>query len=64
VVGDAGVSLPARDPGAWAEAIMRLAADEEAREALSAAGRARAALFDWRRAATMTEAVYREALGD
>ncbi|MEI5687523.1 glycosyltransferase family 4 protein [Sphingomonas kyungheensis] len=51
VCADGAMLVPALDAAAWRAAIRRLLADPEARAALSAAGRARAARFRWREAA-------------
>lgn len=51
VVGDAGIVLPSDDPGAWIKAIHALMADPDSEDALSAAGRRRAAGFTWDAAA-------------
>ena len=51
VVGDAALLLPPDDPGAWAEAMLRVCADGELRGRLRAAGPARAAAFTWGRTA-------------
>lgn len=48
VVGDAGVVVPPENPGALAEAILSLLADDRSRHALRAAARARAEQRDWR----------------
>ncbi|ANT63270.1 hypothetical protein AYJ57_22610 (plasmid) [Salipiger sp. CCB-MM3] len=51
VVGEAGVMLPANDPGAWVAAISGLASAPGRRATLSEAGRARASIFTWENAA-------------
>lgn len=63
VLGDAGVLLPADDPAAWTDAILKVINDESARLALRAHGLARAATFTWARTARMTYGVYRQAVG-
>jgi glycosyltransferase involved in cell wall biosynthesis len=59
VAGDAALVLDARDPGAWSEALARLAADPELRAGLIARGLERARNFSWRRHALITLAVLR-----
>ncbi|HQT73775.1 MAG TPA: glycosyltransferase family 4 protein [Acidiphilium sp.] len=46
VVGEAGLLVPPGDASALAAAFLHLAGDDEARDRLAAAGRARARLFD------------------
>lgn len=46
LVGDAGVLVPAGDPGAVADAVDRLLRDPDRRAALAAAGRVRAGTWD------------------
>lgn len=60
VVGCAALTFSPGDDGALAEALRSLLAENTARERLSAAGRARAALFSWDRTAELTVAVYTE----
>ncbi|HSE94418.1 MAG TPA: glycosyltransferase, partial [Methylomirabilota bacterium] len=62
VVGDAGVLIDPTNVDALREGLYNLAIHESLREALAAAGLARARLFSWQRAAEATLAVYREAL--
>ncbi len=58
-VGDAGSVVPARDAGALAAAIRRLAADPAERRALGDAGLARArSLYDGRRVAALHAELY------
>jgi alpha-1,3-rhamnosyl/mannosyltransferase len=45
VVGGAGLLVDPHDEGAWADAMNRLLADQDERDRLAAAGRARAAAF-------------------
>jgi glycosyltransferase involved in cell wall biosynthesis len=45
VVGGAGLLVDPHDEGAWADAMNRLLADQDERDRLAAAGRARAATF-------------------
>lgn len=61
VVGDAGLLADPDDADALAAHLGRLLADPELRAALSAAGRARAAGFTWRRYAEGLLAAYRAA---
>jgi glycosyltransferase involved in cell wall biosynthesis len=61
--GENGALVPAHDPAALASAIARLAADDETRRRMGAAGRALAESgFGDRQVAQATLAVYREAL--
>ena len=60
VVGDAALLLPPDDPGAWAEAMLRVCGDEALRGRLRAAGPARAAAFTWERTAGGVLEVIRE----
>jgi len=46
-IGDAGLLLPPDDVAAWAQAMTRISTDEALRKRLSAAGKARAAIFTW-----------------
>jgi phosphatidylinositol alpha-mannosyltransferase len=64
VLGDppAGALFRAGDPAALAAALGALLDDPVRRAALSAAGRARAAEFDWPRVAAEVERVYRAAV--
>jgi glycosyltransferase involved in cell wall biosynthesis len=59
VAGDAAVVVPREDAVALAEAIAALLADPAERARRSAAGRTRAAMFDWDRVAERAWAVYR-----
>lgn len=61
VVGDAALLIDPDDPGSLASAIDRVLADPALRAAMSDAGRQRAAMFSWRRAAAETLAVYARA---
>lgn len=61
VVGDAALLIDPDDPGALASAIDRVLADPALRATMSDAGRRRAAMFSWRRAAAETLAVYARA---
>jgi len=51
VVGDGGVLVPPRDPGALAEALIELLKSERLRAEYAARGRARAERFTWAEAA-------------
>ena len=62
VVGDAGVLLDPDDVAGWAEALVDLLGDDARREALAAAGRARAARFGLAANAAALADVYRAAL--
>ncbi len=59
VAGDAAVLVDPLDTSAIAAALSNLVTHPERRAALSQAGRARAALFPWRRAVDETYSVYR-----
>ena len=61
VVGDASILVEALNPEEWANAMWRVATDEDLRETLQRQGWSRAALFTWRRTAEATTAVYEEA---
>lgn len=61
VDGVTGYLVPARDPGALANALRRLD-DEQVRTRLGAAGRARAENYAWPRIAAATERVYLRAV--
>jgi glycosyltransferase involved in cell wall biosynthesis len=62
VTGDAALHVDARDARALAEAMQRVAGDEELRARLGANGAARARLFTWTRCAEITRGAYEEAL--
>lgn len=62
VAADAALLFPAADADALVAALTRVLRDEMLRERLSAAGRARAAQFTWKRTAAATSAVYEEAV--
>lgn len=61
VLGGAGALFPAGDAGALARGLEALLDDPARRAALAAAGRARAAAFDWAVVAERVEEVYRAA---
>jgi len=58
VVGDAALTVRPTDVSALAEAMGCLAANEQVRDHMRAAGIKRAALFTWQRTAKMTAGVY------
>ena len=57
-----GLLVPPADPPALAAALLRLLGDPVLRERLGAAGRRRAADFDWERVTARVEAIYAVAL--
>lgn len=63
VAGDAAICVDPADPSAIASALMRLVEDPNHRQALSHAGRQRAALFSWEEAAAATAQVLRQSAG-
>lgn len=63
VAGNAAMCVDPEDPAAIASALMRIVGDPGHRQALSDAGRQRAALFSWDQAAAATAQVLREAAG-
>jgi glycosyltransferase involved in cell wall biosynthesis len=63
VAGDAALIVDPLDEAAIAEAISRLAADDELRRDLSARGRERARRYTWAAAAARLVDVYREVSG-
>jgi glycosyltransferase involved in cell wall biosynthesis len=63
MAGGAAVLVDPYDVASIADGMRRAVADEALRRDLIARGRARAAEFSWRRAATATHAVYRDVLG-
>lgn len=63
VVGGAAVPLPAADPDRWAEAIDRIADDEDSREELVTRGREWSSRFTWAETARRTAAVYDDVVG-
>jgi glycosyltransferase involved in cell wall biosynthesis len=61
--GGAGIFVPARDPGALAQAVLDVLRDPERREKMGMAGRERVEkLFTWKRVAERTFEVYQELL--
>ena len=63
VVGDAGLLVDPFDVDALGAAMNRLIRDSELRAELTTKGLERAKLFDWRKTARQTLAVYQEAVG-
>src|SRR4029077_2950683 len=63
VSGGAATMVPDGDADAMADSINNILDDAPARERQRSAGRAWAATFTWRRAAEMTDAIYRSVLG-
>ena len=61
VVGDAGLLVPANSAAAFAYAMLSLEEDSILSRSLVAAGRERVAMFNWRRTAEETLAVYADA---
>lgn len=61
VAGDAALYAPPDRPDLWADRIAELLADARLREEMKRRGRARAGLFDWRRAAEEAAEAFREA---
>jgi glycosyltransferase involved in cell wall biosynthesis len=64
VVGDAGLTVPAEDDLALAEAMARLLADDALRADLRARGLARARTQSWQRVARETARAYHRVLGE
>lgn len=61
VVGDAGLLVPPGDDARWADALVSIVDDPAEGARLAAAGRARAATFDWARAGAALVDGYRRA---
>jgi len=59
ITGEAGFLLPPGEDGLFAQAVLELLADKEARRRFSELGQQRAAAFTWQRAAQSTLDVYR-----
>jgi len=59
VVGEAGLLVDERDPGALGEALVALLSDRSLQDRLRALAKPRAAHFSWDRAADDTLAIYR-----
>jgi alpha-1,3-rhamnosyl/mannosyltransferase len=64
VVGSAAILIDPADGSALTTAMVRLLEDATRRDALSRAGRARAADFSWERCARQTRAVYQRVVSD
>jgi glycosyltransferase involved in cell wall biosynthesis len=64
IAGGAALMFDPFDPGAIADAVTRVLADEALRERLVAAGRERARAFSWDAAARGTLAAYRRLLAE
>jgi len=62
-VGDDGLLVPATDVGAWRESLTKVVNDESLQLRLAEAGRQRAALRDWSKAARRYTDVYRDVAG-
>jgi len=62
--GETGFLTPPADVEGLARAISLLASDRELRERFGEAGRQRASMFEWKRAANDTIAIYRQILQD
>lgn len=63
VVGDAGILVPPRDPGAIADAMRALLDDENKRREMGIRGKERVQrLFNWDNTARQTADYYREAI--
>jgi glycosyltransferase involved in cell wall biosynthesis len=63
VVGDAACVIDPADPASLADGIERVLGDDAYRQALSARGERRAALFTWSRTAELTSNCYRTLAG-
>ena len=61
VAGDGAQMIDAHDEQAWADALLALGANQEARSALAARCLAQAATFNWRSSASQLLALYEEA---
>ena len=62
VAGNAAILLSPRDPEAWTQAMLDLAADPDKRHRLGLSARERAKQFDWKRSAASMLAIYAEAM--
>jgi glycosyltransferase involved in cell wall biosynthesis len=62
VAGDAAVYADAGDPVAWAHAVAGVGGDPAKAEDLRGRGRARVAVFSWRRTAEATMEIYRRVI--
>jgi glycosyltransferase involved in cell wall biosynthesis len=61
VAGDAAMLLTPHDHQAWTQAMLDLASDQDNRQRLGLAARARATQFNWERSAATMLAIYEEA---
>lgn len=62
VAGEAAILLAPEDTEGWAQAMLRLAANRQERDQLSAAALEQAGRFDWKRSAAALLQLYEEAL--
>jgi glycosyltransferase involved in cell wall biosynthesis len=62
VAGDAAILLDPEDTNGWTQAMLRLAADRNGRDALSIASVKQAAQFDWQRSAGDLLRLYKDAV--
>jgi len=62
VAGDAAILLDPMDTGGWTQAMLRLAADRNERDALSVASVKQAGQFDWQRSAGDLLRLYEDAV--
>ena len=62
ILGDATLSVPARDADAWARALLMLASDGDQRARLSRDGARQVSRFNWRSAAERYVETYRDTL--
>ncbi len=60
VAQDAGLVVPVKDTEAWAQALDRMAFDQDLRQGLSADGLEKARSYSWRHTAQLTAKAYRE----
>jgi phosphatidyl-myo-inositol alpha-mannosyltransferase len=60
--GTEAILAPCRDPAAWARVVVALMSDPARRDAMAAAGLAKAARFAWPRVAEQILAVYERVL--
>jgi glycosyltransferase involved in cell wall biosynthesis len=64
VLGEAGVTLPAEDVGAWTQMLETLLGNASLRQQLTQKGLARAAEFSWTTTAERTYGLYRKVLAE
>lgn len=62
ITGDAAILIAPEDTEGWVQAMLRLAANGSERDHLSLAARHQASRFDWKRNASLLQALYDEAL--